>query len=188
MDYHFLQEDFNPNYKPNKIEYSFLELLLPINLRNEIITWGRNVIKPSSLFIYGTDYGFEHNPHISVLYDIMINEGPMIEQEIRKIDPPIIKLGKITKFPHKTAENKEKYEVVKIDVFSPSLISLQKYLQTNVPNNNKYESYIPHITLAYIIPGSCDTLVGNDYWEGTTFTARLFRFKNKKGKPYDIYV
>lgn len=186
MDYHFLKDDFNKPFVANRSESSFLEVTIPFNLRNAIQSWGRNTIKSSDLFIYGTDYGFEHRPHISLLYDIKTDDVGTIEQIVKKFEPPEIKLGKITKFPHKTAENTHKYDVIKISVNSPSLIAIHEKLKKQVPNDYEYSSYIPHITIAYVNVKSCDYLLGNDYWEGTTFTARYLRFADTHNKSYII--
>jgi hypothetical protein len=107
------------------------------------------------------EYGRETIPHITVLYGIEREEEKKAMQLASKI-PGRIKatLGKISKFS--TAE----FDVIKIDVESPTLRSINKFFRSNVKYANDYPNYSPHVTLAYVKKGTGNEFVGNNLFMG----------------------
>jgi len=104
-------------------------------------------IKPSD-----DSYGLEENPHVTVLYGIHEDEvdpsvvTDMIEQ---KMEPIKVKISEIDIF-----ENEE-YDVVKYNVpVTDELKEYREMFMNSFENTQTFPEYYPHITLAYVKPGT----------------------------------
>jgi 2'-5' RNA ligase len=97
-------------------------------------------------------YGFEENPHVTVLYGLHeeVEEEKLINfvKEFCKSSPIEIQISKMGVFKN------SKFEVLKLDVESQTLKSLNKELSENFPYTSKFPTYEPHITLAYLKKGT----------------------------------
>ncbi len=121
------------------------------------------------------DYGRETIPHITILYGIL----PQSEQKAKQILSKIPKglsatLGKISKF----ANGDKPYDVLKIEVSSPTLTKLHNFLRKHCDNNWEWPSYNPHLTLAYVKKGTCDEYVGDSRFSGKSFVFDSFVYNN----------
>lgn len=112
-------------------------------------------------------FGRETEPHVTALYGLT-GEGdktPAVAGIAAKHGPVTLTLGKISKF----SSPDKPYDVLKIDVKSPQLHALNKSLR-DLPHQNDYPDYHPHLTLAYVNKGAGDKYVGDDRFEGKTVT------------------
>src|ERR1017187_10177149 len=92
-------------------------------------------------------YGKEDDPHVTILYGLDADiPDEDIENEIKNIKAPEIKLGKVSSF-----EN-VKFDVLKIDIVSNDLHELNKKFK-EFPFKSDYPDYHPHCTLAYVNKG-----------------------------------
>lgn len=150
------------NFFENSVtyDYSCVMYRLPKKITNFILDWSNKNILDTNLC---TDHkeGRVKDIHITVLYGLHTNSLKKIKKTIGFISPIKIKIGKITKF-----ENKN-FDVIKIDLKSSKLLSMNKKLK-RLEHTSEYSNYIPHCTLAYVKKGSCDHLLGNDYFNGKT--------------------
>lgn len=110
-------------------------------------------IDEDDVFIKPNDdsYGLETQPHITILYGIHEDE----------IDPEVVcnvieKNMKPLKFTITNVDifEQDEYDVVKYSV--PVTPNLKRYrnLFLQFPNTQTYPEYNPHITIAYVLPGT----------------------------------
>lgn len=97
-----------------------------------------------------------NDPHITVFYGL-INECDYFPIK-RNIESTVmsfnIKFGNISKF------TSDEYDVIKIDIESNELHSINQYIRENYKNILTFTEYKPHMTLAYVLPGTHDHLLG----------------------------
>lgn len=123
------------------------------------------------------DKGRESEYHITILYGIkdeVSKESLELLKERLNTSVFKIKLGVVSKF------YQEDYDVLKIDVndYTGKLHSAFELLNENIDNENSYENYHPHITLAYVKKGACEHLVGDSSFEGIEFEIDNVKFSS----------
>lgn len=92
-------------------------------------------------------YGRELDPHVTILFGVHADvPDEDVEKLINDIKQPEIVLKKISSF-----EN-ELFDVLKFDVESPDLHSLNKKF-TTLPHTTSYPDYHPHATICYLKKG-----------------------------------
>lgn len=108
----------------------------------------QELISESDLYIDPNDpsYGREDEPHVTLIYGIHDIPDSDIEDDIKNIKCPEIKLKGVSNF---TSDN---FDVLKFDVDSNDMIDLNKFFKDKYPNTNSFE-YHPHCTIAYLKPG-----------------------------------
>ncbi len=93
-------------------------------------------------------HGIETEPHVTMLYGILPDVDPEeVFEFLRCLKMPKIKLSEISLF-----ENDE-FDVVKYDVESEELFTMNKLCTMLFPFENKFPEYHPHVTIAYMLPG-----------------------------------
>jgi 2'-5' RNA ligase len=121
------------------------------------IAWGNKNIPDSVLYNDPDDdtLGREDCPHITLKYGIHSHDPKEVEKVISGFGGFLVEFGKISKF-----EKKGKYDVIKMEVEGRKLRELNALVSDNLECTDSYKDYNPHITVAYVIPGSCDHLLG----------------------------
>lgn len=149
---------------------------LPPILAKSVVTWA-NAHIPDEV-IYQDEklrFGREKRPHVTVKFGFTaVHIVPAMRKVARQTRPFLVKLGSLSLFKN------EDYDVVKLGVLSQELHVLNAKL-CGIPNNDEYPTFKPHCTLAYVIPGSCDNLVGAVILrkELDTFVVGKLRFTGK---------
>lgn len=175
----------DPNEPKKEIhEFGCLMLQLDIPKWNYVLSQ----IDDEDLYTEENDssYGKEDEPHVTVLYGFSENtDVDKIEQLLQKLKKPIeVTFTKIDLF-----EN-DKFDVVKFNVESPVLHKLHNYFKKNFENSDKYPSYQPHATIAYVKKG-----MGKKYVkrlkEPITFKSDIFKYSKPNGEvvyiePYNV--
>lgn len=109
--------------------------------------------------------GIEKYAHITLIYGF--SEDFDFEQlrDLFAAFPQIkVTLGRVSKFRN------EENDVLKIDVFSETLNTINTYLRQKYNIITSFDSYKPHITLGYVRKGTHEELIGNDTFEGKEIT------------------
>jgi len=139
----------NERQERNATAYEFGCVLLELDLPGwEKIT---SFIDPADLYQPEDGrHGLETNPHLSLKFGLEANVSPQAVAEIIDKYPLTqkIQIEKIDLF-----QNNE-FEVVKFKVVpNPEIIQLNQEL-SKLPNQDKFPNYIPHLTIAYVKPGT----------------------------------
>ena len=165
---------FSFNAAQGTHEYATTQINLPSDLAKRVLVMASK-IDDADL----AEDGREDEPHITVLYGLRDLQG--IEETIAGFGKIPIILGKTSLF-----ENEE-YDVVKVDVDSERLHKLYEVL-SKLPNENKYDKYIPHVTLAYVKKGAGKKYVGLSDVEGAKFAADQLMLRDRDGEGYGIQL
>lgn len=107
-----------------------------------------------------TEKGLEHNPHITVKYGIVGDGLDNVKEIIENFPQFTITLGEISKF------ESDEHDVIKVEVKSSELRKLNKLITESTETVDTHPTYNPHMTIAYVKPGSCDQIIGDDYFDG----------------------
>jgi 2'-5' RNA ligase len=106
--------------------------------------------------------GKEERYHVTVKYGLHTSDPEDVKRAVQKWlqgrrSPSVgAKLGAVTLFPAKEGEAQrggDVYDVVKLDVDSPDLASLNRALSDGLEHTDTHPDYHPHVTLAYVKPG-----------------------------------
>jgi hypothetical protein len=139
--------------KTHKNEYGCLMAMVSETHCPHIIKFGKTVIPPEILYTKPDDdsYGYDNEPHVTIKYgfepDLSRND---LAQLLRGLKPFNIILNAISQF------NNSEYDVIKFNAESPILRELRNKVD-GYPNKDKYPDYKPHMTMAYVKPGSFKT-------------------------------
>lgn len=169
-----------------KTKYSFssTQVNLPKSLADDIIAWGKTHIPETEIFVDHNDpnFGREDEIHVTVLYGIHSESPFEIKNLLARQKPFQIELGKIGIFTN------DIFDVVKINVKSPELNTLNKKLTNSIEYTSKFKEYQPHITVAYLKKGKGWKYEGNKSFDGKLFTADHIYFSSRNGKKTKIDI
>lgn len=119
-------------------------------------------IDPGSL----TADGIEDWPHVTLLYGITGATIEEVVEQARTLHQFEIHFGRTSLF------SSPERDVIKVDCEAPELQKWHARLEQSLPvEESPYEDYLPHMTLAYVTPGSHD--VKNGLNQLTDKTARV---------------
>jgi hypothetical protein len=140
-----------------------LMVTLPPQAAEKTLTFAQANIPEDQL----AEDGIETEPHATVLY------GLDNSLSLGDLDPPKtpikLSLGKIKRF--KADANRPGSDVLVIEVISPAMTELNANLKSVFKVTSTYNTYNPHVTLAYVQPGALPELDGSDNFAGETFIA-----------------
>lgn len=125
--------------------------------------------------------GLETEPHITALYGLTSDsQGPVVTV-CREFGPIRATLGKIEAFSNPD------YDVLKITVDSSELVKVNEALK-KLPHENDFPTYRPHLTLAYLKPGTAEKYVGSDIFSGTAliFDSLVFSDSQKNRRTIQL--
>jgi len=123
--------------------------------------------------------GKESNPHITVKYGLTITDPEEVKKAVSKNKGGKVRMGKTSIFKNDDAD------VLKISVTSTSLGKLWDSLST-LKNEDRFDKYVAHSTLAYLKPGTGDKYVGIDLIDGKEFTFDSFVFEDANDVKTEI--
>ena len=142
--------------------YSSTQINLPEELAEPLLAWSKTNIAEEDLFVdKDGGLGRETELHVTCKYGLTAAEP---SEELLAIlaatEPFEIKLGTVSLFT-----TNEDYDVVKLTVDSPGLRELNRQVVAACPNEDKYPTYQPHCTLAYVKKGRGAQFEGASPWE-----------------------
>lgn len=130
-----------------------------------------------------SDDGIEDKPHITCKYGINSND------EIDKLKDALEGFGEFTVTLGKTERfQSDESDVLKISVTGRRLHDLHKLIGKTVKCTDKYRSYVPHLTLAYMKPGTSEDWLGLDDFDGKKIkvTEIVFSDKDRHHTPISL--
>lgn len=132
----------------------------------------------------GNPHGIEENPHVTALWGI--NPGvddSMVVDIINKFKYKDldISVSKIDSFKNKD------FDVVKLSVNKSQV--LQDFFNelSKLPNSNEFPEYVPHITIAYVLPGKSDKYI-NPYYKLESFKIKSICYSKPNGQELEFNV
>ena len=135
--------------------------MLPQDFCSELMEWGKKNIG-DDLLSGIKNKGREGSPHVTLATGIIDEEPGKALEILSSVAPFEIELGDVSTF-----DKRDKgYDVVKLEVASPVLHSLNSDILQSLEVQDPIKPYSPHATIAYVRPGACDKIVGNDSFSG----------------------
>lgn len=112
------------------------------------------------------EYGYEHTPHITLLYGLKEESDYFgIRRYLKECGPFNISLGEVSAFRNP----KVPYDVMICEIESPKLHEIHNEMKKNFQNDYKFPEYKPHMTLAYIQKDAGKDLEGPHEFKGKDF-------------------
>jgi 2'-5' RNA ligase len=161
-------------------DYASTQVNLSDDIAKRIMDWGKENIPDEEVSDEDDTQGREDNPHITILYGIVDNAPQQVIDLLQGKPQATATLGKVSLF-----ENDD-YDVVKISVESEDLAEFQKIIWDGVEHESDYPEYKPHVTIAYVKPGSGSLYSGATDFEGTEVTFDTIVFSPSDGETTDI--
>jgi len=157
-------------------DYATTDIKLPDEVGDFIIDWGRLNIPDDAI----SEDGREHDIHVTVKYGLLDHELPEPLKEVAKTTQPFpVFMGVVSLFT-----TNPKFDVVKIGVESPQLRLLNKRV-AELPHEDTYPDYKPHITVAYVVKGTCDHLEGEDPFKSKEIPRQFMAYGMRFRGPGD---
>ena len=154
---------------------------LPEQLAQEIMAWGKANVSDKDLYTKDDDKGREDEIHVTLFYGIVEDAEDKIREMMSGVKSFECRLGLVTAF-----KDVKEYDVLKIDVESPELVKLHYLIQDNVKNKNKYPTYTPHVSIAYLKKDKANRLIGEDRFRGTSFKVTEIVYSTKEHNKIKI--
>ena len=149
------------------------------------MSWGRRNVSDDDIFVSFDDFGYgrENEIHATLLYGIHSDSPDQVRSLIEGEGPIHIELGQTKVF-----SNRFKYDVLVIEAQSPDLKRLYSKLVRVVPYTDKYGTYNPHVTIAYVKKGKGWKHHGVNKWDQLAFTTDYVVFSSKNGTKERIVL
>lgn len=163
--------------------YSSVQINLPSILADQIVRWGDETIKDSDIYSPPNDliHGREDESHITLLYGIHSQSPEQVQAILAREQPFEVRLGQISIFT-----TNDEFDVVKIETSSPSLFYFNHLLKNNLQNTSSFDTYRPHVTIAYIKKNLYSNLIGNSNFKDWRWTANSVVFSSANGEKTPI--
>jgi 2'-5' RNA ligase len=163
--------------------YSSVQINLPAILADQIVQWGQQMIADEDIYCPLNDliHGREDEIHITLLYGVHTESSYQAQSMLSGQNPFEVRLGCVSIFT-----NNKDFDVVKIEAISPSLFYFNQLLKTNIQNTPSYNTYHPHVTIAYIKKDLYQNLVGSSNFRDWRWTASSVIFSSTSGEKTPI--
>lgn len=160
--------------KAAKGDYSWVSLRMPEPIRDACKKM-RDRIDPADII---EKEGF---PHITVKYGLTTDEPDDVKGVLYGAKGGEVEFGKTTLFEH------DDQDVLKVSVKSDALNVINERI-SRLPNEDKYPEYHPHMTLAYLQPGTGKKYKSMGDLDGTTIEFDEVVFEDTKAEKTTIQL
>jgi 2'-5' RNA ligase len=154
---------------------SAILLMLPQDFSSRVIEWGKDNI-PSDSLSKLPNKGRDNSPHITLVSGIIDEAPEKAFKLLEKQGPFKVKLGDVDCF----RKHDRGYDVVKINVESSNLEQLNSDILGSLEVNDPVNPFNPHITMAYVMPFSCEGLIGNGEFNGMEVPIDGYVYSNRE--------
>ena len=143
-------------------------------------------IPTEDLYVEEADTGLELDYHITVMFGLLYDQSFISILSILENYPELstidITFGIVSAFrrPDKP------YDVLKIEIISPKLKTLHQLIKDFNSNEETFDEYNPHLTLAYINKGTCLELEGPFSLTGKSITIDTVQWDHVSGRKFPI--
>lgn len=127
-----------------------------------------------------TESGRETNLHITTKYGLMTSNPNEVRLFVRSYGKVNVTVGKTGVF------HNQDIDVVYLEISGDTLYGLSNLIGGSIPNEDAWPTYKPHITLAYVKPGTGDKYAGISDLEGLQFTFDVLTFADQAGRETKI--
>lgn len=130
-------------------------------------------------------YGKTDVPHITIAMGMnRYSLFKMMDELESNVSPFFVTVGTVN--AHRIT--KKPYDILYLDVKSPEMEEIYKWLREtlNASKNAGKEKLNPHITLSYILKGSCKELEGKCNLTGSKLLIKNLEFRDLTGHSYMI--
>jgi len=163
-----------------KLEYACLMLGANMPDWKEKIS----IVKEEDLYKEGDDYGYEKEPHVTVVYglhDDEIKEEQFLD-EVERLYPVEVTIDEIGVF-----DENEDYDVVKFNVpLVEDLEDYRKHFVRYYPNTQTYDEYHPHMTIAYVKKGEGSKYAQKVEPFDVIFNKAIYSTPHEEKKIFDL--
>ena len=167
--------------------YASIHVELASEEAENIISDARALLDPDDVV------KLEDNPHITVKYGIRVPDGfgrklPEVKARAKELlerfAPPTAVLGKIGIFER---SHRGDSEVIYLRIDSPDIRRLNHEICRNLDVEHTHSDYVPHLTLAYVKPGTAKKYDGKALvTSGATMFFHTITFSGKRAGKMEI--
>lgn len=122
----------------------------------------------------------ETEPHVTVLYGLATDDPQQIMHVCRNQGPVALRLGPLLAFQGVDLDGREA-DVVWASVESEGVRELHDRIADSCPHEPAQPSYVPHVTLAYVRPGTACKYVGRDDLAGKSCVVDSLTLADRTG-------
>ena len=160
--------------KEAKKSYGWAYVVIPEKIRDAMKKI-RDSIDPEDLH----EDGKEGHPHVTSKYGLTGDDPEEVKKAVAGNRGGKVRMGKTSLF------EKDDQDVLKVSVTGHALHSLWKSL-SKLDNEDQFDEYVPHATLAYLKPGMGKKYKGLDGVDGMEFEFDSFMFEDAQDNPTKI--
>lgn len=139
-------------------------------------------IKDEQLYVAFDDesFGRQEDIHVTVKYGLEDSDELTVRDALEGVEPFCVTLGSIKKF------ESEEYDVVYIEAFSDELKEINKKITNEIDCTETHNEYVPHMTVAYVLPGEADDLLERKDFNGLGFEVTNVDVSTPDGGVYPV--
>ncbi len=129
-------------------EFTSTQFTLPQDLADDVKAVAIAQIDPADVH---PEEGLENTPHITVKYGIETDDAQAVRNAVQGMGEIPVQIGPVQIF-----DGNPEFDVVVQSVESTELRELNRRIRDQVPNQETFPRYQPHITLGYVKKGTGD--------------------------------
>lgn len=171
--------DVFKSFEKSQYDYQSTQLDVPEVVASKIAAFANRIPKEE---LNQEDGGIETDAHITVLYGLGDGVDETMLVGVLKGQPKVdVELGELSIFSNETCD------VLKVGVRGDAIHLLHNRLKNAVSApGNLFDTYIPHLTIAYLKKGEGKKYIGNKIFAGEKITFDTLTYSKKEGRKVMI--